>query len=315
MPEIGEYMIKSMLKWAGGKTRVMPELLPHLNGGELLIEPFAGGDSVFMNTDYKSYIIADINSDLISMYVNASCETELFISCLRDLFNGGSGVDYYNKLRLAFNIIGDKTSLVSSALFLYLNRHCYNGLCRYNQSGGFNVPDGKYKNPYFPEKEIRLFAEKVRDTHTRFINAGFETTIFLFARSGATIYCDPPYLPETGKGSFTQYHTAPFGSAQHALLVETLQRASNNHRLKVVISGSDTPETRQAYKNFDLQSLNVMRSVGASVSTRRSSEELIGVLRVCGGCGYAGGGLCPDCGSLMSDATYSQMNAQGAFGE
>ncbi|EEZ6655764.1 DNA adenine methylase, partial [Escherichia coli] len=72
-------MIRPFLKWAGGKTRALPELLPHLPKGYCLMEPFVGGGSVFLNTSYDKYVLADINSDLINTYENVKHRTNLFI--------------------------------------------------------------------------------------------------------------------------------------------------------------------------------------------------------------------------------------------
>ncbi|MEG5757343.1 Dam family site-specific DNA-(adenine-N6)-methyltransferase, partial [Enterobacter roggenkampii] len=97
-------------------------------------------------------------------------------------------------------------------------RHCYRGLCRYNKKGGFNVPYGNYKNPYFPESEIRAFAEKaIRAT---FICASYDETLALLV-PGDVVYCDPPY-----DGTFTDYHTAGFTEDDQYHLASILERRS-----------------------------------------------------------------------------------------
>lgn len=144
-------MIRSLLKWPGGKSRVMPELLPHLPTASCLVEPFVGGASVFLNTDYRRYILADINPDLIRLYREVKSNPELVIDLARPLFATGNSKEEYLQNRRIFNGTKGLLDVARAALFLYLNRHGYNGVVRYNQSGGYNVPFGQHKSsPYFP---------------------------------------------------------------------------------------------------------------------------------------------------------------------
>ncbi|MBP2850545.1 Dam family site-specific DNA-(adenine-N6)-methyltransferase [Dickeya oryzae] len=126
-------MIRSFIKWAGGKTRVLPDLLPHLPDADCLIEPFVGGASVFLNTEYRRYVLADINADLINLYRVATRHTDELISYARGLFAHGNSADAYADNRNLFNSLSPSASVEKAALFLYLNRHGFNGVCRYNQ--------------------------------------------------------------------------------------------------------------------------------------------------------------------------------------
>ena len=177
-------MIRPFIKWAGGKTRVLPDLLPHLPKADCLIEPFVGGASVFLATEYRRYVLADINPDLINLYREVTRYPDLVIDAARELFNSKNSPQGYNEVRAAFNKqVGTVKSgglrygvemacIMRAAQFLYLNRHGYNGLCRYSRKTGFNVPFGKYKSVYFPENEIRLFAEDGKQC----FSAGFKPT-------------------------------------------------------------------------------------------------------------------------------------------
>lgn len=197
-------MIKSPVKWAGGKSRVMPQLLKHLPKADCLIEPFVGSGTVFMNTDYSSYVLCDSNAALINFFVTLRDQTDRVISSARNLFQGRNNEESYYKEREFFNAMQHRAqtkndfNAVRAASFLYLNRHSYNGLYRTNSAGDFNVPFGRYKDPYFPEAEMRLFAEKSRDTNARFLCCDFLKSIPYVAinRPGAVIYCDPPLYPD-----------------------------------------------------------------------------------------------------------------------
>ncbi len=196
-------MIKSPIKWAGGKTRVMPQLLKHLPKADCLIEPFVGSGTVFMNMEYRRYVLCDSNRALINFFLVLRDDTERLIAVARNIFRDGNKADKYYSEREKFNYMSwyesekDCRSTLWAASFLYLNRHCFNGLYRTNLDGGFNVPFGRYKQPYLPEAEMRLFAEKARDTNALFLCNDFRTSIPYIAknRPDSVIYCDPPLYP------------------------------------------------------------------------------------------------------------------------
>lgn len=196
-------MIRSPIKWAGGKTRVMPQLLKHLPKADCLIEPFVGSGTVFMNTEYRCYVLCDSNLELINFFRVLAARTDDLIELARRAFADGNNPRTYAWRRKVYNQYikyaahNDDKALRIAALFLYLNRHGFNGLYRVNQKGGFNVPFGKYAAPYFPEKEMRLFAEKANDTKAIFIHSDFRHSIpdVMQLAYDAVIYCDPPLYP------------------------------------------------------------------------------------------------------------------------
>lgn len=313
-------MIKSPIKWAGGKSRVMPQLLKHLPKADCLIEPFVGSGTVFMNTEYRRYVLCDSNLVLINFFEMLTEHTEELIKSARMFFQDGNFSEDYYACRDGFNFIS-KNCLVGAgiarkvqwaAMFLYLNKHGYNGLYRVNLKGEFNVPYGKFAAPYFPEKEMRLFAEKAKDTKAVFFHSDFRDSIHGLTRfpCDAVIYCDPPYVPTSKTANFTAYGK-PFTLDDHRALVVALVAANRKHGIRSVISNSDTPETREIYSAFNLHSFNVRRSVSAK--SRDMAGEVIGVLRVCDCCGRSGGGFCPDCGPVMGNSTYNEMVEAGAF--
>ncbi|MBJ9856894.1 DNA adenine methylase [Citrobacter freundii] len=303
-------MIRSPIKWAGGKARVMPQLLKHLPKADCLIEPFVGSGTVFLNTDYRRYILCDSNRALINFFRVVTTDTERLINITRSMFHGDNTEERYYERRTLFNSMQwsdttkADTALLYAALFLYLNRHGFNGLYRTNLRGEFNVPFGKYAAPYFPEKEVRIFAEKANNTNAVFIHCDFRHSIRYIVELDfdKVIYCDPPYIPASETANFTAYGK-PFTLDDHRELVKALLDVNRQHGIRSIISNSDTPETREIYSAFNLHSLSVRRSVSAK--SRDMAGEVIGVLRVCNGCGRSGGGFCPDCGPVMGDATYA----------
>lgn len=263
---------RTPLKWPGSKGRAMEELKKHLPKGKRLVEPFAGSCAVMMNTDYEEYLIADINPDLINFYQQLIHAKDDVCELASYLFLTSNTAEDYYRLRHNFNYNSNEP-LDKAAVFLYLNRHCFNGMVRYNQAGQFNVPYGKYKAPYFPAAEIRAFAEKVK--RATFICADFSETLAM-VRDGDVIYCDPPYNPLEGKESFTGYHTGGFSTDQQQALANRLH-ALAMQGYPVVASNSDSLLTSGQYGfgRFDLHKINVARSVGASASTRVAVPEII----------------------------------------
>ena len=145
--------MKPFLKWVGGKYKIIDHILKNLPNGKKLIEPFAGSGAVFLNTDFEEYLIADTNTDLINLYKQVQTNGEDFIAYASALFipDNNTETKFYT-LRSEFNDCTEPAR--KAALFVYLNRHCFNGLCRYNSKGKFNVPFGRYSKPVFPNTAI-----------------------------------------------------------------------------------------------------------------------------------------------------------------
>lgn len=272
--------VKPPLKWAGSKVRVMPELLKHLPAGKRLVEPFAGSCAVMMNTDYDSYLIADANHHLVNAYIMMAHHTDALLIKLEALFAAGSvgsesqrGAFYYC-VRNHLNH-GAASSVELAACFLYLNRHAYNGICRYNLRGEFNVPYGKYKSPYFPLAEIRAFAVKAK--RATFLCTDFTETLELVV-PGDVVYCDPPYNPERGKSSFTKYHSTDFDAAcQQRLAAMLVSLAEKGYPVIASNSDSDLTHSHYGYGRFDLHKITVARSVGAATGGCNNAPEIIAV--------------------------------------
>ena len=262
----------AFLKWAGGKYNLVTAIASHLTPANTLVEPFVGAGSVFLNTDYPQYQLNDINADLIALYQLLQCRHQSFIADAKSLFTAQTNQrDAYLSLRQQFNLSTD--SYERSVLFLYLNRHGYNGLCRYNLSGKFNVPFGSYKKPYFPEAELHYFAEKAQ--RARFSCTSYQQVIQQ-AQPDTVIYCDPPYVPLSKTASFTSYASQGFDLDDQAQLANLAEKAQQRG-ITVVISNHDTTWTRKIYQQAVLHSLQVGRSISQKGATRGKVAELFAV--------------------------------------
>ncbi|ELY4448505.1 DNA adenine methylase [Cronobacter dublinensis] len=264
--------MSTILKWAGNKTAIMPELIKHLPEGSRLVEPFAGSCAVMMATEYPHYLVADINPDLINLYRQVQGNSESFIAVAKGFFDGANNESAYYKVREEFNYSREVNNFWRAIYFLYLNRNGYRGMCRYNKSGYFNVPYGNYKEPYFPEKEIRAFAEKAK--RATFICAHYEETLSML-RPDDVIYCDPPYASDDGE-IFTSYHTNGFNTDDQYRLASVLTyRAREGY--PVIASNSDSMLARSLYREFQCVKVTAPRSLGVAAGSSKSAQEIIAV--------------------------------------
>ncbi|MGK2946217.1 MAG: adenine-specific DNA-methyltransferase [Candidatus Malihini olakiniferum] len=262
---------RAFLKWAGGKYPLIKEIRRYLPAGDCLIEPFVGAGSVFLNTEYDRYILADINSDLINLYDIVKIQIDDFIRDAWELFtNEHNMAEMFYLLRDEFNLC--TVPYRRAVLFLYLNRHCYNGLCRYNMRGEFNVPFGRYKKPYFPEQELRCFANKARNA--TFVCGNYQQTLFK-ATPGAVIYCDPPYIPLSATANFTAYHTNNFNNIDQKSLAMMAHRLSADNAIPVLISNHDTELTREWYRGAALYVVRARRTISKNIIGRSKVDELL----------------------------------------
>jgi DNA adenine methylase len=251
---------------------VLDRILPVLPDGARLIEPFAGSAAVSLNAGFASAVVADFNADLINLYRSIQSDTARFLAEAGALFDGNhNNRTSFDALRAEFNESDD--AFRRSVIFVYLNRHGFNGLCRYNAKGKFNVPFGRYINPGFPKLEIEAFG--VAAQTIEFVHTGFVATMSA-AQAGDVIYCDPPYVPLSVTSNFTSYAPGAFGFAQQKALAEKARECAR-HGIPVVISNHDTAESRALYQGAEIHAFEVRRFISSKASTRGNAPELLAI--------------------------------------
>ena len=269
---------RPFLKWAGGKYSLLPELVRLIPEGKRLVEPFVGGGSVFLNSDkHESFLLADVNADLINLYQMLEVDHIRVCSLAKILFERANSEEGYKELRDEFN--NQRMGAPErAAAFLFLNRHCFNGLIRYNRDGFFNVGWGKYGAPYFPEIEIKAF--KLKSHKCVFLNAGYRRTLAL-AGDGDVVYCDPPYEPLPGTAGFTNYAAGGFSWADQISLAESCV-AAHQRGAKVLISNSTAPRVLELYQQhgFTLHHVDARRAISSKGSTRETAKDIVATLGV-----------------------------------
>ena len=262
-----------MVKWPGGKSRLLPELLARLPATwNRYYEPMAGGAALFFRLAPREAVLGDLNAELIAMYRGVAEDLPRVGRHLVRYRDAHSEAHYYatreqwNTQRASW----DRAKL--AATFIYLTKTCFNGLWRVNQAGAFNVPLGRYTNPpiYAPET-LRAARELLARTELR---AGDYRETVADARRGDLVYFDPPYHPVSTTANFTSYTRDAFGAdAQRALAATARELVARG--CHVVLSNSETPFVRELYADFRLDSVRCSRSINSVGDRRGAVGELI----------------------------------------
>lgn len=265
---------KPFLKWAGGKAKLVPFILSHVPSrtSKRLIEPFSGSAALSLASDFDAYLLNDTNPDLIKLFQTLKQEKQGFIEYAYSFFTAENNHETrFYELRDQFN--ASENSIERSALFIYLNRHAFNGLCRYNSKGIFNVPFGRYRSPYFPATEMQAFINK--SNRIELLCGDFQQALNQ-ANTHDIIYCDPPYAPLSSTASFTAYAKDGFDLSEQNRLAQAAQQAAA-HSQGVLISNHDTDFTRSIYQDARIETIEVQRNIAAKSSSRQKVGELLAI--------------------------------------
>jgi DNA adenine methylase len=274
--------MRSYLKWAGGKSRVLDRICRHLPAAKRCIEPFVGSGVLFANTSYARYLLADVNLDLMHCYRVLQQKPDALLECASKLFLPATNQsEVYYQLRDEFNELTsprldaplELNHYRKVALFIYLNRHGFNGLSRYNRRGLFNVPFGSFVKPYFPRQELLIYSQKLQ--YADLSNDSFELTM-LGAREGDVIYCDPPYLPLSKTANFTAYAAGGFNLVQQQQLADLALQLSQQG-ITVIVSNHATVETKKLYAKAKIHCFPVRRNISCKGKKRELVQELLAV--------------------------------------
>ena len=266
---------RPFLKWAGGKTQLLPELLPRVAAARPFgryHEPFAGGAALFFALVRTGWLdgpatLSDSNARLVEVYAAVRDEAAAVIEHLRKHATRHSEAHYY-----AVRARVPRTLAARAARLIYLNRTCFNGLYRENRRGEFNVPMGRYKNPRICDAEA-LMAASVALQKAEVACRPFEAVLD-HAQPGDFVYFDPPYAPLSATSSFTAYSDQSFGAAEHDRLAEVVD-ALAARGVKVLLSNSDTPANRARYAAHTVATLAARRAVNSRADRRGPVQELL----------------------------------------
>ena len=288
---------KPFVKWAGGKGQLIKEIekyYPFEKGNiTKYAEPFVGGGAVLFDIlnkyDLKEVYISDINVELMNTYQVIKNNVDNLIKSLYSIQNEFIKLDtdnrraYYNEKRERFNNLKvsaeENINIEKSALMIFLNKTCFNGLFRVNKKGLFNVPMGAYKNPMIcDEANLRVISEKLKNVT---IVCGDYKKAANFIDENTFVYFDPPYRPITNTASFTAYNENNFND-KHQIELANFVNEMHKKGAKIVISNSDPKNVNEnddffdsMYSRYNINRVEASRMINCQAQSRGKIKELL----------------------------------------
>ena len=273
-------MASPFLKWAGGKSRLVPavaEAVAGLSAGRYF-EPFLGGGAMFFGLRERGAIatatLNDLNPELIEAYTLVRDQSPEVIRGLRQLEEEYLAATHEGRATIYYRVRSSapEAPLARAVRLIFLNKTCFNGLYRVNRSGQFNVPHGRYSRPRIcPETAIQASAEALGQS--RLLCADF-TDVCGAAAAGDLVYLDPPYQPISATSSFTAYTELSFGMADQARLAQTV-REMTRRGVHVVLSNSAHPMLEELYRGYHIRRVKMARAINSVGGGREPIDELL----------------------------------------
>lgn len=260
---------KPILKWAGGKTQMLGDLLPKVPAffGRY-IEPFFGGGAMFFALQPENAVIADSNPELINMYREVADHVEDVIQCLKR---------YENTSEMFYTVRSQEWTALpkadAAARTIFLNRTCFNGLYRVNKQGQFNVPYGKYRNPKICDEE-GLKAASAALQKADILCGDYLLVLEHYAQPGDFIFLDPPYLPISEYADFKRYTKEQFYEEDHTELAKMIITL-HERGCYVILTNSNHPLVYELYAPFKIDVVQTKRHISCNGSTRKGEDVIV----------------------------------------
>ena len=260
--------LKPFLKWAGGKTQLLDDLLPRIPAytGKY-IEPFIGGGALFFALCPNNAIISDSNPELINAYKQIADNVDEVVRYLSS---------YVNTEEFFYHIRGQDWTALSkaeaAARLIYLNKTCFNGLYRVNKNGEFNVPYGRYKKPNICDIKTLYDASTVLKKST-IICGDYRSVLNDYAKSNDFIFLDPPYLPISEYADFKRYTKEQFYEKDHIELAEIVHDLVKRG-CYVILTNSNHSLVHQLYAPYSIDVISTKRHISCN-GNKRNGEDVI----------------------------------------
>jgi DNA adenine methylase len=261
-----EKIINPILKWAGGKRQLIPELKKYIpTKFNKYIEPFFGGGALFFHLAYNNSIINDNNPEIINLYQEVSKRPKLIIEELEKYKNN-------EKFFYALRNSSPKTSIKKAARTIFLNRTCFNGLYRVNKKGQFNVPYGKSQNINFVDKKNLLLASKILKK-TKIYNLDYKFIMQKFCKKKDFVFLDPPYLPISKYSDFKRYTKEQFHLNDHIELSEHYKELDKKG-CYLILTNSNNEIINKLYREYKIRIIKTKRNINSN-GLKRTGEDII----------------------------------------
>ncbi len=260
---------KPILKWAGGKTQMLGDLLPKvpISYGRY-IEPFFGGGAMFFALQPEKAVIADSNPELINMYWEIADHVEDVIQYLKRYEN--TSEMFYSTRSQEWTTL-PKAEAVARTIFL--NKTCFNGLYRVNKQAQFNVPYGKYKNPKICDEDGLRTASAVLK-RAKILCGDYLFVLEHYAQLGDFVFLDPPYLPISEYADFKRYTKEQFSEEDHIKLAKMIMTL-HERGCHVLLTNSNHPLVHDLYAPFNIEVIQTKRHISCKGSARKGEDVIV----------------------------------------
>lgn len=272
------YDVHPFVKWAGGKTQLLSTLMERIpKKFNKYYEPFVGGGALLFKIQPNSFVINDLNKDLVCA-LNCFKDKKDFELLKKELIKheNNHSEEYYYKIReMDRSDEFEKLPIhIKAARMIYLNKACFNGLYRVNSKGYYNVPSGKYEkvNCFDRDNFESLFLYLSKGDKT-ILNADFEKAVE-DTKSGDFVYFDPPYDTLENKESFTAYSKEAFGKDEQVRLSQVFKKLDSKG-IYVMLSNHNTKFINELYKGYRIEIVNAKRAINSKGTGRGNVEEVI----------------------------------------
>ena len=267
--KLSAMQVKPILKWAGGKTQMLSDLLPKVPFSYgCYIEPFLGGGAMFFALQPENAIIADSNPELINMYRQVSDHVDDVIQYLEQ---------YENTKERFYAVRSQKWEALpaaeAAARTIFLNKTCFNGLYRVNKKGDFNVPYGKYANPRICDRDALYSASAVLKK-AEILCGDYFLVLEHYAKEGDFIFLDPPYLPVSEYSDFKRYTKEQFYEEDHVELAKIIMRL-HERGCHVILTNSNHPLVHELYAPFTIDIVHTKRYISCRGSSRQGEDVIV----------------------------------------
>ena len=258
----GAWILKPFVKWVGGKRQLLTQIkehIPEYTGN--YFEPFLGGGAVFLELEPENAVVSDLNTQLISTYRWVRDAPEDLLETVERLDRQENTLENYTQMREHYNqLVQDKhRALDSSSYFIWLNKHCFNGVYRVNSKGGFNVPWNKKTEHInsLDEDNILEISSYLKEANVALLNRDYKSVLQNTTKEDF-VYMDPPYVPNSVTASFTSY-------TKEKPLHDEIAQEFANLPCKALLSNNNNAIVQDLYAAFNITEVSINQGRGKEV--------------------------------------------------
>ncbi len=270
-----EKLVKPFLKWAGGKSQLLPAIDKYLPSEySTYYEPFVGGGAVLFYLQPKKAVINDSSEELINVYRVIRDNLDELVEDLKGYVN--SEECFYDVRSWDRNEIeyAKLSKIKRASRIIFLNKTCYNGLFRVNRTGQFNAPFGNNKNPNIVNEPVLRAVSNYLNNADVCVECGDFEKSLKNIKKGAFVYLDPPYDPVSGSANFTGYDKGGFDKKEQERLKEVCDRLDKK-AVKFLLSNSATEFIKELYREYKCTIITARRAINSKGNERGEVDEIL----------------------------------------